>query len=108
TTPTHSTVHQVDHLNIDAITPTPSSTAFQNCLHYIRGAQWTCWQDAENVYGIPMEEYLVRTELTGRQCCAFWFAEQCIAVKRATYEDCTKEEVVRYWARVHQYFGDHS
>lgn len=103
----HPTVPQITSLNIDKAVPTPSSALFAQCINFIRGSQWMCYEAADSTYGVTMESFLTDNKFSQVECCALNFAERCLEVKRNTYESCSDGQVLDYFARVHQYYVDH-
>lgn len=101
------TVHQMKHLNVDEITPTPSSGQYRDCVEFIRGEQWSCWENAESTLNVAMENFLApKSTYTADDCCAIWYSERCTEIKRRTYEPCQERSVLQYFNQRHTYFVD--
>lgn len=100
------TVHQVtqDEININDHIVSPGKTeSFQQCMSYLVGTKWVCAFDAGQHYLVEMEQFLTLRAMSQEpeDCCAIWYTEQCVAVKRDTYEACQVKEVLEYFQKVH-------
>ncbi len=108
TSPPAPTVPQITSFNIDEAVPTPSTPQFQQCINFLRGSEWTCYQAAEDTYGVKMERFLTDRQFNSpAECCALWYSDRCIQVKRSTYESCSDPKVLEYFDLVHQYYVEH-